>query len=162
MFHIERGDRLLEEPGRRGEGELDHTPGIRAPTDGGRGRLDGLFDSIWVSDHLAPDTPWAHPSGPLWEGMMALAYYAAAFPTYDYGTITLANSYRPPALLAKMASTVQSLTRGRFILGLGAGWKKEEYLAYGYPFPSAGVRLEQLDEAVQLIKALWTQSPATW
>jgi alkanesulfonate monooxygenase SsuD/methylene tetrahydromethanopterin reductase-like flavin-dependent oxidoreductase (luciferase family) len=125
-------------------------------------RLDGLFDSIWVSDHLAPDTPWAHPSGPLWEGMMALAYYAAAFPNYEYGTITLANSYRPPALLAKMASTIQSLTRGRFILGIGAGWKKEEYLAYGYPFPSAGVRIDQLEEAVQLIRAMWTDSPATW
>jgi alkanesulfonate monooxygenase SsuD/methylene tetrahydromethanopterin reductase-like flavin-dependent oxidoreductase (luciferase family) len=124
--------------------------------------LDGLFDSVWVSDHLAPDTPWAHPSGPLWEGMMALAWYAAAFPNYEYGTITLANSYRPPALLAKMSSTLQALTHGRFTLGIGAGWKKEEYLAYGYPFPGAGVRIDQLDEAVQLIKAMWTQSPATF
>src|SRR5918912_3623292 len=124
--------------------------------------LHGLFDSVWVSDHLAPDTPWADPSGPLWEGMMALAYYAASFPQYDYGTITLANSYRPPALLAKMVSTLQSLIRGRFTLGIGAGWKKEEYLAYGYPFPSAAIRIDQLDEAVQLIKTMWTQSPATW
>src|ERR687886_2684256 len=105
-------------------------------------QLEGLFDSIWVSDHLAPDTPWAHPSGPLWECMMTLAFYAAAFPGYDYGTITLANSYRPPALLAKMVSTLQSLMRGQFTLGIGAGWKKEEYLAYGYPFPSAGMRID--------------------
>jgi alkanesulfonate monooxygenase SsuD/methylene tetrahydromethanopterin reductase-like flavin-dependent oxidoreductase (luciferase family) len=94
--------------------------------------------------------------------MIALAYYTAAFPNYDYGTITLANSYRPPALLAKMASTLQSLMRGRFTLGIGAGWKKEEYLAYGYPFPSAGVRIDQLDEAVRLIKVMWAESPATW
>ncbi|MDQ6669782.1 MAG: LLM class flavin-dependent oxidoreductase [Chloroflexota bacterium] len=137
-------------------------PTFQAQVDEHLRALDGLFDSVWVSDHLAPDTPWAHPSGPLWEGMMALAYYAAAFPNYDYGTITLANSYRPPALLAKMVSTLQSLMRGRLTLGIGAGWKKEEYLAYGYPFPSAGLRIDQLDEAVQLIRAMWTQSPATW
>jgi alkanesulfonate monooxygenase SsuD/methylene tetrahydromethanopterin reductase-like flavin-dependent oxidoreductase (luciferase family) len=137
-------------------------PTFQAQVDEHLKSLDGLFGSVWVSDHLAPDTPWAHPSGPLWEGMMALAYYAAAFPKYDYGTITLANSYRPPALLAKMASTLQSLMRSRFTLGIGAGWKKEEYLAYGYPFPSAGVRIDQLDEAVQLIKVMWAESPATW
>ena len=84
-------------------------PTFQAQVDEHLKSLDGLFDSVWVSDHLAPDTPWAHPSGPLWEGMMALAYYAASFPNYDYGTIALANSYRPPALLAKMASTLQSL-----------------------------------------------------
>jgi alkanesulfonate monooxygenase SsuD/methylene tetrahydromethanopterin reductase-like flavin-dependent oxidoreductase (luciferase family) len=125
-------------------------------------RLDGLFDSVWVSDHLAPDTPWIHPRGPLWECTMAWAYYATRFPSYHYGTITLANSYRPPALLAKMTATLQSLTGREFTLGIGAGWKKEEYLAYGYPFPSAGVRIDQLEEAVQVIKALWTDSPASW
>ncbi len=137
-------------------------PVFHTQVDGHMARLEGLFDSVWVSDHLAPDTPWIHPRGPLWECTMAWAYYATRFPNYHYGTITLANSYRPPALLAKMTATLQSLTGREFTLGIGAGWKKEEYLAYGYPFPSAGVRINQLEEAVQVIKALWTESPASW
>ena len=125
-------------------------------------RLRGLYDSVWVADHFVPGQRWRHPSGPLLECLTALTYYAAVYPDYDYGTIVLANSYRPPTLLAKMAATLQSLTRGRFILGIGAGWMESEYLAYGYPFPRAGVRIDQLEEGLQVIKAMWTQSPATF
>ena len=61
-----------------------------------------------------------------------------------------------------MASTLQHLTGGRFVLGLGAGWKQEEYDAYDYPFPSAGTRIAQLGEAIDLIRTMWTESPATY
>ena len=74
----------------------------------------------------------------------------------------LGQSFRNPALLAKMAATLQELTGGRYILGLGAGWHEEEYRAYGYDYPSGGVRVEQLAEAIEIIRALWTQSPATY
>jgi len=61
-----------------------------------------------------------------------------------------------------MAATRQELTRGRFILGIGAGWAEEEYRAYGYENPSGGVRVAQLAEAIEVIKAMWTESPATY
>lgn len=125
-------------------------------------RLYGLYDSIWIADHLVPGAAWRHPSGPILECMTATAFYAAAYPDYTYGQIVLGNSYRPPALLAKMAATLQSLTHGRFILGIGAGWMESEYHMYGYPYPRPGARVDQLEEALQVIKALWTQSPATF
>jgi alkanesulfonate monooxygenase SsuD/methylene tetrahydromethanopterin reductase-like flavin-dependent oxidoreductase (luciferase family) len=70
------------------------------------------------------------------------------------------NGYRNPALLAKMASTVDVLSHGRLNFGIGAGWYEQEYRAYSYPFPDAPVRLRQLDEAVQIILAMWTQEEA--
>jgi alkanesulfonate monooxygenase SsuD/methylene tetrahydromethanopterin reductase-like flavin-dependent oxidoreductase (luciferase family) len=70
-------------------------------------------------------------------------------------------SFRNPALLAKMGATLQFLSGGRFILGLGAGWNEEEYRAYGYDFPPARVRVAQLEETVQIIIAMWTQERAT-
>lgn len=74
----------------------------------------------------------------------------------------MANSFRSPALLAKMAATTQALTGGRLILGVGAGWHEGEYRAYGYDYPSPATRIRQMEEAIQVIKALWTQAPATF
>jgi alkanesulfonate monooxygenase SsuD/methylene tetrahydromethanopterin reductase-like flavin-dependent oxidoreductase (luciferase family) len=70
------------------------------------------------------------------------------------------NSYRNPALLAKMASTVDALSHGRLDFGIGAGWFEEEYVAYGYTYPGTRERLERLGEAVQVILAMWTQEEA--
>jgi len=72
------------------------------------------------------------------------------------------NSYRNPALLAKMASTVDALSHGRLVLGIGAGWYEHEYRAYGYPYPETGERLGRLHEAIQIILAMWTQDEATF
>jgi alkanesulfonate monooxygenase SsuD/methylene tetrahydromethanopterin reductase-like flavin-dependent oxidoreductase (luciferase family) len=66
--------------------------------------------------------------------------------------------YRNPALLAKMGATLQALSDGRLILGIGAGWRGEEYAAYGYPFPKASVRIQQLEEAVQIIRLMWSET----
>jgi alkanesulfonate monooxygenase SsuD/methylene tetrahydromethanopterin reductase-like flavin-dependent oxidoreductase (luciferase family) len=74
----------------------------------------------------------------------------------------MSQSYRPPALLAKMAATLQLLSGGRFILGLGAGWKEDEYLAYGYDFPSTATRIHQMAEAAQIIRLMWTEPRATF
>jgi alkanesulfonate monooxygenase SsuD/methylene tetrahydromethanopterin reductase-like flavin-dependent oxidoreductase (luciferase family) len=125
-------------------------------------RLEGHVDTVWVQDHLMPEAPWTQPTWDSFECWSTLAHWAGAFPAYRYGTIVLANSFRSPALLAKMAATTQTLTNGRLILGLGAGWHEGEYKAYGFPYPSPATRIRQLEEAVQVIRAMWTQTPASF
>jgi alkanesulfonate monooxygenase SsuD/methylene tetrahydromethanopterin reductase-like flavin-dependent oxidoreductase (luciferase family) len=115
-----------------------------------------VFSTVWISDHLQ------FGDESTIEGWTLLTYLAAAFPRFRYGHLVLSQSYRNPALLAKMAASLQLLTGGRFILGLGAGWHEEEYRAYGYQYPSGGVRVAQPAEAIEVIQALWTQSPATY
>jgi len=114
------------------------------------------FGSIWVSDHMMEGDrfriePWTQ-----------LTWIAARFPGVGLGHNVLANSYRHPPLMAKMSASLQQLSGGRFILGYGAGWLEPEYLAYGYEFPSARVRIAQMEEGVQVIRNLWTQSPANF
>jgi alkanesulfonate monooxygenase SsuD/methylene tetrahydromethanopterin reductase-like flavin-dependent oxidoreductase (luciferase family) len=142
----------------------DGTPGstLVAQVEEHLRRLDGQLRAVWVQDHLMPEAPWTLPSWDSLEAWSTLCHWAAAFPSYHFGTIVLANSYRSPALLAKMAATTQILTRGRLILGLGAGWHEPEYRAYGYDFPPTKERIGQLAEAVQLIRTMWTESPATF
>jgi len=118
--------------------------------------LAGHIDSLWFVDHLQLDD-W-----PVLEGWTALTYWAALQPQLSIGHVVLCQSFRHPALLAKMAATLHYLTGGRFILGLGAGWKEDEYRAYGYDFPLPRIRLAELEETVQIIKALWTQKQATF
>lgn len=118
--------------------------------------IAGRFDSAWVVDHLMFD------SEDVLEGFTTLAYMAAQHPQLKFGHAVLCQSYRNPALLAKMAATLDFLSGGRFILSLGAGWHEPEYRAYGYDFPSRGTRVEQLEETLQIIKALWTEEKATF
>ena len=73
------------------------------------------------------------------------------------GPIVLGQSYRNPALLALMAATLQTLSGGRFIMGIGAGWKEDEYLAYDYPFPSPRIRVQQLEETLIILKKMWEE-----
>ena len=114
------------------------------------------FSSLWISDH--------HMTGDRFrlECWSVLMWVAARDPGPMLGTCVMANSYRHPPLLAKMVASLQYLSGGRFIFGYGAGWTEEEYLAYGYEFPSARERIAQLDDGVRAIKALWTESPATY
>lgn len=125
-------------------------------------RIEGQFDSAWVSDHFVPWSDTVPVARDNLEGWTAIAHLSGAFPRLDFGNIVLCQSYRNPALLAKMGATLQLLTGGRFILGIGAGWKADEYRAYGYDFPRPAVRIGQLDEAVQIIRRLWSESPATF
>jgi alkanesulfonate monooxygenase SsuD/methylene tetrahydromethanopterin reductase-like flavin-dependent oxidoreductase (luciferase family) len=115
----------------------------------------GHFDSFWLTDHLQFE------DNPLFEGWTALTYQAALHPQFKFGHAVLAQSFRNPALLAKMSATLQYLTNGRFILGIGAGWKEDEYTAYGYDFPTAGRRLGELEESLQILNALWREKQAT-
>ncbi|MEO5953773.1 MAG: LLM class flavin-dependent oxidoreductase, partial [Chloroflexia bacterium] len=114
------------------------------------------FNTVWVEDHFQWD------NRPALEAITTLTYLAGRHEKLNFGHIVLGQSYRNPALTAKMAANLQLMTGGRFILGIGAGWKEDEYRAYGYPYPSAGERIDQLEEAVQIIRALWTESPANF
>jgi len=124
-----------------------------------RGVLDLLppvFSTVWLSDHLQQfGEPWP-------EGWTRLAYLAAAEPRFRYGHLVLSQSYRNPGLLGAMAATLQELSQGRFILGLGAGWLEEEYRAFNFDYPSGGTRVAQLAEAIELIRTLWTDTPASY
>lgn len=125
-------------------------------------KIDGKFDSFWVADHFIPWAKFADDDVDTLECWTTLCYLAATFPNFDVGSIVMSQSYRNPALLAKSAATLQLLSGGRLILGLGAGWKEDEYRAYNYDFPRASTRIQQLDEAVQIIRKMWTESPANF
>jgi alkanesulfonate monooxygenase SsuD/methylene tetrahydromethanopterin reductase-like flavin-dependent oxidoreductase (luciferase family) len=116
----------------------------------------GHFDSVWTIDHLQSG------DAALLEAFATLTYMAALHPQLAFGHTVLCQSFRNPALLAKMGATLQWLSGGRFILGMGAGGDEQEYQAYGYDFPPAKVRVQQLEEALQIITALWSQPQATF
>jgi len=118
--------------------------------------LSPHFSTVWVEDHLQ----WG--DRPMIEAMVTMSFLAAELPDYRIGAIVLGQSYRNPAMLAKMAATLHYLSGGRCIMGIGAGWKVDEYEAYGYPFPSAKVRMEELAETIQIFRAMWTQASATF
>lgn len=117
--------------------------------------ISGHFDSAWISDHLQ------FGNRPVLEGWTALTYLAAQHPELKFGHIVLCQLFRNPAYLAKMGATLQYMSEGRFILGMGAGWHQEECDAYNFNFPSAGVRVDELDEALQIIKAMWREDNVT-
>ena len=118
------------------------------------------YSSLWVYDHFhtVPE-PTQEVTYEAWTLMAALA---ATTETIRIGQMCTCNSYRPPAYLAKMASSIDVISGGRLEFGIGAGWYEHEYLAYGYEFPKASVRIGQLREAVEIIKAMWTQPEATY
>ncbi len=125
-------------------------------------KFEGQFDSAWICDHLYPWSDLVDRMTPNLECMTSIAYLSAIYRKYKWGTLVLCNNFRNPALVAKMSAILQNLTGGRFILGIGAGWKKDEYLAYGIEFPPTRVRIEMLEEAVQIIKLMWTNGRATF
>jgi probable F420-dependent oxidoreductase, Rv2161c family len=116
------------------------------------------FHSIWVYDHFhTVPTPQLEATFECWTSMAALARDTS---TIRLGQMVTCNSYRPPSLLAKMASCVDVMSHGRLILGIGAGWYQPEYEAYGYDYPETPERLRMLREALQVLKAMWTQEQA--
>jgi alkanesulfonate monooxygenase SsuD/methylene tetrahydromethanopterin reductase-like flavin-dependent oxidoreductase (luciferase family) len=121
-----------------------------------------IYQSVWMSDHLVPGTLWAPPEWDTLECITSLVHFASLYPDYRYGQIVLGNSYRPPALLAKSISTLTALTGARVILGIGAGWMESEYRMYGYEFPSPKIRMEQLEDAVHILRTIWSESPASY
>ncbi|TFH20108.1 MAG: LLM class flavin-dependent oxidoreductase [Acidimicrobiales bacterium] len=117
------------------------------------------FDSLWIADHFYG---FDAKTDPFMEAWTTLTWLAAKFPDVMLCHHVLGVGYRPPALTAKMASSLQTLSGGRFILGIGAGWREDEYLAYGYDFPRPSVRFEQLEETIEICRRMWTDSDATF
>jgi probable F420-dependent oxidoreductase len=108
------------------------------------------FDSLWLADHLIYRFPGQEESAP-WEAFTVLAALAAVTKRVQIAPLVAATSFREPALLAKMADTLDEVSGGRFILGLGAGWNQPEYTAFGYPYDHLASRFE---EALTIITSL--------
>ncbi|HEV8194047.1 MAG TPA: LLM class flavin-dependent oxidoreductase, partial [Ktedonobacterales bacterium] len=108
------------------------------------------FDSIWLADHLLYRTP-GEPERGIWECWTMLAALAEATQRVEIGTLVLCNSFRNPAILAKMATTADEVSHGRLILGIGAGWNEPEYQAFGLPYAH---RVDRFEEALQILKPL--------
>jgi len=118
------------------------------------------FDALFLYDHFhTVPTPQHESVFECWTSTAALARDTT---TIRLGQMVTCNSYRPPSLLAKMASGIDVMSRGRLILGIGAGWYEHEYHAYGYEYPETPERLRMLRESLQVIKAMWTQDQATF
>jgi F420-dependent oxidoreductase-like protein len=116
------------------------------------------FDSAWVFDHFMP--VFGGKTGPTLEGWMLLSALAAETSRLRIGCLVTGNTYRHPAVLAKMATTVDHLSGGRLELGIGAAWYEAEHRAYGIPFYTAKERAERLGEAVEVIHKLWSEEQA--
>jgi alkanesulfonate monooxygenase SsuD/methylene tetrahydromethanopterin reductase-like flavin-dependent oxidoreductase (luciferase family) len=115
------------------------------------------IDTIWVEDHMMGWREKAHL-----ECFTNMAWLAGRHTSLRYGTMVCGQAFRNPAYLAKIAVNMHLLTEGKFILGIGAGNNADEHHAYGYQFLSPGERLAQTEEAIKIIRALWTQGPATF
>ena len=112
------------------------------------------FDSLWLADHFYG---FDARTDPFMEAWTTLTWLAARHENVQLCHHVLGAGYRPPALTAKMAATLQVLSGGRFVLGIGAGWRAEEYAAYGYDFPRPSVRFAQLEELVTICRRMWTE-----
>jgi len=117
------------------------------------------FHSIWFYDHILGMGTIDSDIFEAWTLMSALSTVTSRV---RIGTLVLCNSFRHPPLLAKMASTLDNINNGRLEFAIGAGWFEPEYRAYGYPFHNTVTRIEQLREAVKIIKALWSEERTTF
>jgi len=119
---------------------------------------DSNFDHLWLMDHFVTGAGTAaDSSGPCMEGWTSLAALAQATSRVRLGILVTGNTYRHPAVLAKMATTVDHISGGRLEFGLGAAWHAYEHEAFAIPFHTVRERLARLDEAAQVIKLLWTK-----
>lgn len=113
------------------------------------------FSTLWFSDHFMLDANAT--SRVLLDPWLLMTALVRENKEIRIGSLVFCNSYRPPALHAKMGATLDVLSEGRLEFGIGAGWKEIEYNAYGYEFPRDLVRIEQLAEAIQIIKGIWAE-----
>lgn len=118
------------------------------------------FDAVWVNDHLIP--PSGLVSHPFLESWTVLASLAPLTQNIGLGTLVACNSFRLPPVLAKMSASLDQISNGRLTLGIGAGWMEQEYRMFGFPYDRAKVRIEQLSEAVQIIKRMWLEDKASF
>ncbi|TMD04761.1 MAG: LLM class F420-dependent oxidoreductase [Chloroflexi bacterium] len=115
------------------------------------------FDSVFLMDHLYQIQGVGPRTDPMLEGYTALAGIAARTRKVRLGTLVTGVTYRNPAFLAKVVTTLDLVSAGRAILGIGAAWNEEEHRGYGYQFPPVRERLDRLEEALQICRAMFTQ-----
>ena len=118
------------------------------------------WDGVWYADHFMPNA--ADTSGPTSECWTTLAGLAAAVPRVRIGALVTGNTYRHPAVLAKMAASVDNISGGRCVLGLGAGWQENEHQAYGIPFHTLGGRMRRFEEACEVITSLFSNDKSNF
>jgi alkanesulfonate monooxygenase SsuD/methylene tetrahydromethanopterin reductase-like flavin-dependent oxidoreductase (luciferase family) len=114
------------------------------------------FDSLWVGDHLLYRNPGDVSKGP-WEAWSLMAALSAITERVEIGPLVACTSFHNPAMLAKKAATIEEISDGRLILGLGAGWNEVEYTTYGYPYDN---RVSRFEEAFTIIRTLLTEGRA--
>ncbi|MBI4939899.1 MAG: LLM class flavin-dependent oxidoreductase [Actinobacteria bacterium] len=114
------------------------------------------FDSIWLGDHLLYDLPDGQTRGP-WEVWTSLAALAAVTERVTLGPLVASTSFHAPAMLAKQAATVDAISGGRLVLGLGAGWNEREYRAFGFPYD---YRVSRFEEAFTIVRSLLREGRA--
>jgi F420-dependent oxidoreductase-like protein len=117
------------------------------------------FDSFWVMDHFHQIQFVGRPEEPMLEGWSVISMLAGLTTKIKLGTLVTGIIYRYPSVLAKMAGTLDVLSKGRLFMGIGAAWNEQESLAYGISFPSNQERLLRLEEAIQVIRKMWTEEP---
>jgi F420-dependent oxidoreductase-like protein len=113
------------------------------------------YHSVWVADHVIG--MYDNPGDPRYECWTTSTALLANTGRIKLGQLVLCNPFRHPPLLAKMAATLDSISGGRLILGLGTGWHEGEFKAYGYPFEGNATRVRRLDEAAEIIRRMWTE-----
>jgi F420-dependent oxidoreductase-like protein len=121
------------------------------------------FESAWLADHFIP---YDYPDRPITEPMLecwtTLASLATQTKKIRFGALVSCNSFRPPQLLAKITSTLDVISEGRVNFAIGAGWLQLEHEQYGYEFPAISKRIEKLNEAINIIRLLWTKEKASF
>ncbi len=118
------------------------------------------WDGVWFADHFMADGDL--DEAPFQEAWTTLSALAALVPRVRLGTLVVGNTYRHPAVLAKMAASVDRISGGRFVLGLGASWQENEHRAYGIPFYTLSDRLARLEEACRVIQELFQEDRTTF
>jgi len=120
------------------------------------------LESFWVMDHFHQIPNVGKPEEPMLEGWTTQSVLAGYSSKIKLGTLVTGNVYRHPSVLAKVGATLDVLSKGRLFMGIGAAWNEEEAAAYGIPFPPLKERMLRLEEAVQIIRAMWTQDRASF
>jgi F420-dependent oxidoreductase-like protein len=120
------------------------------------------YDSFWVMDHFHQIQGVGQANEPMFEGWTTLGVIAGFTSKIRLGTLVTGNIYRHPSVLAKIGATLDVLSKGRLFMGIGAGWNEEESKAYGIRFPTTKERFRRLEEAVQIIRLMWTEEKASF
>jgi F420-dependent oxidoreductase-like protein len=120
------------------------------------------FDSFWFMDHFHQIMNVGQPQEPMLEGWTTLGVMAGVTSKIKLGTMVTGIVYRHPSVPAKIGATLDVLSKGRLFMGIGAAWNDEESAAYGIPFPPTAERFQRLEEAVQIIRKMWTEERASF